>query len=501
MNDIAVGVLLVSLLAFLIWMLFFSRSRQQNEPPLDKGLIPWLGHALEFGKDAAKFLSKMKDKHGDIFTVQVAGKFITVLLDPHSYDAVVWESRTRLDFEKYAKILMERMFDVKLPNYDMATEKTVLKSYLQNHNLPCLTKSMFYNLNMVLCDKATSATQWKEEGLFDFTYNVMFRAGYLTLFGSESDQLINSHSKTKDMEHSEEVYKEFRKLDQLLMKAARNLLSAAEKKKAASVKQRLWKLLDNEKLQMKKKSSWIESYQRHLEETHVPSEIQSRAMVLQLWATQGNAGPATFWLLFFLLKHPNAMGAVRGELNKVFLSNGYTVKRMEDIAQDLLDNTVIFDSVLNESLRLTAAPFITREVLVDMSLKLADGREYQLRRGDRLCLFPYVSPQMDPEIHQQPEKFQYDRFLTADRSGKKDFYKNGKKLKFPSMPWGAGSNICTGRFHAVNSIKQFFFLLFYYLDCELSNATAEIPDFDRSRYGFGVLHPENDIVFRYRRRI
>ena len=44
---------------------------RDNEPPLDKGLIPWLGHALEFGKDAAKFLARMKNKHGDIFTVSL----------------------------------------------------------------------------------------------------------------------------------------------------------------------------------------------------------------------------------------------------------------------------------------------------------------------------------------------------------------------------------------------------------------------------------------------
>lgn len=44
-------------------------DRQDNEPPLDKGALPWLGHALEFGRDAAKFLARMKEKHGDVFTV------------------------------------------------------------------------------------------------------------------------------------------------------------------------------------------------------------------------------------------------------------------------------------------------------------------------------------------------------------------------------------------------------------------------------------------------
>lgn len=49
--------------------LYFFLFRSEKEPPLDRGLIPWLGHALEFGKDASKFLNRMKHKHGDIFTV------------------------------------------------------------------------------------------------------------------------------------------------------------------------------------------------------------------------------------------------------------------------------------------------------------------------------------------------------------------------------------------------------------------------------------------------
>lgn len=52
-------------------MNFLLTVRRKNEPPLDKGVIPWLGHALEFGKDAARFLARMKERHGDIFTVSL----------------------------------------------------------------------------------------------------------------------------------------------------------------------------------------------------------------------------------------------------------------------------------------------------------------------------------------------------------------------------------------------------------------------------------------------
>nr|XP_025045048.1 prostacyclin synthase isoform X1 [Pelodiscus sinensis] len=473
-------------------------KRLPNEPPLDRGFVPRLGHAMEFGKDAASFLSKMKQKHGDIFTIQVAGKFITILLDPHSYDSVLWESSGKLDFNKYARILMDRMFDVKLPDYDPSEEKVRLRAALQNKNLPSLTKAMFFNLQTVLLpDPNPLSRQWAEEGLFHLSYSIMLRAGYLTLYGNEEENYSDPSCQNKDRAHSAEVYNQFYKLDQLLMRAARSMLTAAEKKEAASIKEHLWKLLSVKRLNSKaNKSSWIESYMQHLQELGVDEDMQSRAMLMQLWATQCNAGPAVFWLLLFLLKHHAAMAAVQGELEKVIRNRGQ--KRMQGISQEMLDSTPVFDSVLNETLRLTAAPFISREVLADMELRLADGRKFSLRKEDRLCLFPYLSPQMDSEIYEDPEKFKYDRFLTADNTEKRDFYKGGERLKYYNMPWGAGINTCIGKYHAVNSIKQFVFILLTNFDLELKDPEERIPGFDKGRYGFGMLQPEHDIIIRYK---
>uniref|UniRef100_A0A4W3IRP0 Prostacyclin synthase n=1 Tax=Callorhinchus milii TaxID=7868 RepID=A0A4W3IRP0_CALMI len=480
--------------------------RMSNEPPLDKGLVPWLGHAVEFGKDSATFLLKMKRKHGDIFTVQMAGRFVTVLLDPHSYDSVLWESTAKLDFAAYSRLLMDRIFDVQLPNYDPHKEKNMMKTQLQGENLSTLTQAMSSNLQNVLLSEAKGTTKtWMKEGLFNFCYNILFRAGYLTLFGNEREHSNKETSKNKDRIHSETVYHEYRRLDQLLIKLAYSTLSADEKKEAASVKKRLWSLLSGENLNGKlNRSNWLEGYRNHLQDLELQDDMLARAMVLQIWATQGNIGPATFWLLAFLLKHPEAMTAVLDEINRNGKLHGNKIQfnnPLLTISQDLLDNTPVFDSILNEILRLTAAPYISREILQNMTLRLADSREYNLRKGDRLCLFPYLSPQMDPEIYEEPEKFKYDRFLNADGTEKKNFFKNGKQLKYYNMPWGGGGNVCIARVYAINSIKLFVFMMLSQFDFQLADPEARIPVFDTSRYGFGLMQPEHDIIFQYKPKV
>ena len=52
------------------------------------------------------------------------------------------------------------------------------------------------------------------------------------------------------------------------------------------------------------------------------------------------------------------------------------------------------------------------------------------------------------------QAFKYDRFLNKDGSDKKDFYKGGEKLKYYSMPWGAGTNGCVGKQFAIDTIRQ-----------------------------------------------
>ena len=37
---------------------------------------------------------------------------------------------------------------------------------------------------------------------------------------------------------------------------------------------------------------------------------------------------------------------------------------------------------------------------------------------------------------------------------KDKFYKDGKRLRYHTLPWGAGRNMCVGKEFAVTAIKQ-----------------------------------------------
>ena len=337
-----------------------------------------------------------------------------------------------------------------------------------------------------------------------YSYNVLFRAGYLSLYGNASPKSEESEEKAKekDRAESEAVFKEFRKFDKLFPNVAFGVLSPRERLETKRLMESFWNTLSWQKTKMKNDiSGWIWDMNQFQEESGMKESMISRNMFMLLFASQGNPGPTAFWLLLYLMKHPEAMRAVKEEIDKVLKESGQEVRRggpSINLTHEMLKQTPILDSAVEEILRLCVATVLTRAVMQDMTFKMADGREYFLRKGDIMSLIPYCAVHTDPEIHPDPYSFKYDRFLNPDGSKKTDFYKNGQKVKFYTMPWGAGVSMCPGRFFASNEMKQFVILVLAYFELELKNPEEKIPEFDSFRLGVGSMHPNREVQFRYR---
>lgn len=505
--------LLIGFLACLfagLYILGVFRQRRPGEPPLDKGLVPWLGHVLEFRRDTFKFLERMMHKHGDVFTIQLGGHYITFLQDPLSFGAFIKESREKLDFGTFAKQLIYKVFGYVAVDDDLKILDIASHKHLKGDGLTVMTESMMSNLqNLMLYNlgSASNKNTWTESGLFQYCYNIVFRAGYLALYGNATSKTEGNEekAKAKDRAESEVLFYEFRKYDQLFPNLAYGVLPPKGRMEANRLMSFFWDALSIQKMQNKDNiSGWIWDMQNFRKEKGMDESMINRYMFVLLWASQGNTGPSAFWLLLYLMKHPDAMQALRREVDKVLKESGQEVRPggpLVDLTREMLMKTPVLDSAVEETLRLVAAPILTRSVLQDITLKMADGREYLIRKGDRMAIFPYISVHVDPEIHPDPHTFKYDRFLSADGTGKKtDFYKGGKRVKYYTMPWGSGVSMCPGRFFATNELKQFVFLMLVYFDFELINPEEKIPQIDYKRWGFGTMQPDREVQFHYRLR-
>uniref|UniRef100_A0A8C9U9C6 Cytochrome P450 family 8 subfamily B member 1 n=1 Tax=Scleropages formosus TaxID=113540 RepID=A0A8C9U9C6_SCLFO len=288
-------VLLPVLLAILacllggLYLLGAFRRRRPGEPPLDKGPMPWLGHVLEFRRDTSKFLQRMKKKHGDIFTVQLGGFYFTFIMDPLSFGAVVKESRGKLDFFKFAEQLVARVFGYMAMENEHKHMQLSSNKHLMGDGLVVMTQAMMGNLqNLMLYSLGQGDNQktWKEEALFNYCYNILFRAGYLTLFGNEVACSSKSPEKAEELDRvtSNELFYKFQKYDKLFPDLAYGVLPPREKMEAERLKRLFWDKFSVENVNKRENvSGWILEHQQFREENGVEKSMQDRFMFLLLW--------------------------------------------------------------------------------------------------------------------------------------------------------------------------------------------------------------------------
>uniref|UniRef100_A0A672I6A7 Cytochrome P450, family 7, subfamily B, polypeptide 1 n=1 Tax=Salarias fasciatus TaxID=181472 RepID=A0A672I6A7_SALFA len=475
--------------------------RRKDEPPLIKGWIPFLGKGLEFGKDAYKFLDKHKRKHGDIFTVQMAGKYMTFVLDPLLYPYIIKHGR-QLDFHEFSNKVAPITFGYPPVHSKLhpGLKEQIQRSFklLQGESLTLLTESMMGNLMLVFRQDHLGHSDWMSGSMYQFCLSVMFEATLLTMFGCVSS--ARRHGGVRALR--DDFVKFDDKFPLLIAQVPICLLrgTRAIRKKLINYflpdRMSCWTNM-SEFIRMRMEV--FDNYE-NLRDVDKAGRVLKTHHFAMLWASVGNTVPATFWAMYYLLSHPEALQAVRQEIQEVLSLSGVEFSNDTDVKlhREQLDKpTTSSESTINESFRLSSASMNIRVAQEDFSLQLGESRSVAVRKGDIIAMYPQIM-HLDPEIYEEP-KFRFDRYV-HNGAEKTDFYKDDQKLKYYLMPFGSGSSMCPGRYFAMNEIKQFLSLLLLYFDLQLEDGQSRA-ELDPSRAGLGILLPSADVRFRYRLRV
>ncbi|XP_040849139.1 cytochrome P450 7B1 [Ochotona curzoniae] len=465
-------------------------SGRPGEPPLIKGWIPYLGVILSIRKDPLGFLRSLQKQHGDIFTILLGGKYLTFVLDPFQYQFLI-KNQKQLSFQKFSNKVSEKTFSIKqlMYNHDMDGELHVSYQNLKGKSLDLLLEDMVQNMKQMFEAQLLKATNWKTEKLLEFCSSLVFDINFTTIYG----KFLADNSK-KVSALRENFFKFDDKFVYLASDIPIELLGNVK-----SIQQKLIKCLASESLaKMQGWSKIVQERQEILEKYYVREDIEIGAHHLGfLWASVANTFPAMFWAMYYILQHPEAMTAVRDEIDHFWQSTGQQQGSGfgVNITKEQLDSLIYLDSFIHEALRLSSFSGTLRFVEEDMTLSTEIG-EYCLRKGDFVTILPAIT-HSDPEIFEAPKEFKFDRFV-EDGKKKKTFFKRGRKLKHYLMPFGFGVSMCPGRFLAVAELKHLMFYLLTHLDLEIVDDKPV--GIDHSRMMFGIQHPDSDVLFRYKTR-
>jgi hypothetical protein len=445
-------------------------------PPQVRSFLPFLGSAIEMGSGITKVIRKYShDFNAPVFTATILGDKCVFLADPEIINIVFRSAyQKKLDGLSLQKQFVANVLTCNSTeleeNYSDRAMKVGLPQY--HHYLfkgEELNTSMgkvqdfFFDFIPELTDQDKG---WTQHDLFALVVTAVYKASVGPLL---SGSLV-----------SDESVQAFRMFDAGIIPLFNGAPSLYTR---TSTKARQWLLQ-----QLQDPSFWQDAsplMKKRREELPVSPAALDKANLGLLFASVGTSAPAVFWTLCRLLQDEEAWNACRAQVEEVVAKRND--QKRTRFSLDDLDQMTFLQSAFWETLRLYSGNFTARRVVEGFEVDTREGK-YWIEKGSKLMSFWDVL-HSDPDIFDNPDQFQYDRFVNPEQVFT---YKSGKKLTHaPVMSFGGGSHLCPGRKFIGYEVPLFLAMLMLNFDMRLAEGESR-PGIDLAMQGVGVSHPDRD---------
>ncbi|THH08426.1 hypothetical protein EW145_g2713 [Phellinidium pouzarii] len=432
---------------------FVSRCSPEhpNSPPIARTYIPWLGCAVSFVFRRSDLLNECRIRYGPVYKLMVAGRYFVVVSTPRTIANATKtppEIFQPLD-EKVVMVvtgLSERLHYV--GELLHRTAYIFIVNGLTKHRMSPITvptnKRLFSNLRGVI-DKSDSSEI--SISIPDFVNPNIYRAVIATFFGTQyiPDTYDNFYCMDQGM---------FYLLSNMSLFCGKSLKAAA--RMSAEIEPYVRRALGGDIEAPVEDSSHIisDSLWEFRKGGLTVYEI-ARLLVVVIWGINSNVMKVTNDALAYLLSDPDTYHHICTSI-RTAISEKYKDFESFLVADPNaidIEEFAILDSVILETLRITALAASFREVLSDTYLSGENGKVYFVQKGEYV-LADVRGMHFDATLFPQPEKFITDRFMIGQAS-----------VKFKNLrPFGGGSSICKGRDFAQYIIKMFLLQTIYLFD-------------------------------------
>jgi cytochrome P450 len=504
-------------------------SSKPESPPRVPYFIPILGHALSFlAPYPGLFWDRLFAKHPrstGSCTLLLGGQQAHVLFDPSAVQALfkargptrdrfnfqVWENSMGLSHSEVLHFYGVGEATTDKTDHDprFTTVEDQWDYMLRTERVNELTETFMRNLGDELeGDVRLNDGKQLETGLATWLKDHMFKASTYAFMGKRILEVYPEL--TQD-------FWEFEKAMVPLLFGLPKLMLAKELKArdtAVSGLQRwhevVWEECKGQPIDPED-VSWEPIYGSRLNRArqrfYMYKELNSKAKAAcdlgMMFGISSNAIPASCWMLLHIL-NPNGdktlLPRVLKELETARSSDGINVPALVSLP--------LFQSILQEILRLYTDVLVTRDVHSDLILPLDDGeRKLKFRKGD-LLMAPSWLGHRDSELwnNPPPDVFYADRFLKQDpNTGEDVFTMTGMAGKF--FPFGGGKTICPGRVFAKQEVMAAVATVLLNFDIKPAGfvdgqgrETDSFPGLAKSFQGTGVMMMQGDMRVRMRRR-
>ncbi|XP_076611558.1 lanosterol 14-alpha demethylase [Chaetodon auriga] len=450
----------------------FSVDNDQKYPPHIPSSIPFLGHAIAFGKSPIEFLENAYEKYGPVFSFTMVGSTFTYLLGSEAATLMFNSKNEDLNAEDVYSRLTTPVFGkgvaYDVPNHIFLEQKKMLKTGL---NIARFKE----HVKIIEAETIEYFQRWGDSGernLFEALSELIILTASSCLHGKEIRSMLN-----------ERVAQLYADLDGGFSHAAWLLpgwlpLPSFRKRDRAhrEIKNIFFKVIQKRRQSGEKMDDILQTLIDATYKDGRPlndNEIAGMLIGLLL-AGQHTSSTTSAWMGFFLARDKALQERCYAEQRAV------CGEELPLLDFDQLKDLSLLERCLKETLRLR--PPIMTMMRMARSPQTAGG--YTIPVGHQVCVSPTVNHRLHDTWKERTE-FNPDRYLSDNPAAGE---------KFAYVPFGAGRHRCIGENFAYVQIKTIWSTLLRMYDFDLVDGYFPTINYTT------MIHTPHSPVIRYKRR-
>uniref|UniRef100_A0A8C4V6B5 Lanosterol 14-alpha demethylase n=1 Tax=Falco tinnunculus TaxID=100819 RepID=A0A8C4V6B5_FALTI len=449
--------LLSAQISVIIFLFFFP----QKHPPYISSSIPFLGHAIAFGKSPIEFLENAYDKYGPVFSFTMVGKTFTYLLGSDAAALLFNSKNEDLNAEDVYSRLTTPVFGkgvaYDVPNMVLKQSKTLKICVHITSRLKCIFSNIFSNLS---------------SDLFEAFSELIILTASRCLHGKEIRSLLN-----------EKVAQLYADLDGGFTHAAWLLpgwlpLPSFRRRDRAhkEIKNIFYKVIQKRRKSEEKEDDMLQTLldASYKDGRPLTDDEIAGMLIGLLLAGQHTSSTTSAWLGFFIARDKSIQEQCYAEQKAVCGDD------LPPLTYEQLKDLSLLDCCLKETLRLRP-PIMT---IMRMARAPQTVAGYNIPPGHQVCVSPTVNHRLRDSWKDALE-FKPDRYLQDNPAAGE---------KFAYIPFGAGRHRCIGENFAYVQIKTIWSTLLRLYEFDLIN------DYFPTINYTTMIHTPNNPIIRYKRR-
>lgn len=449
-----------------------THTGDQKYPPHIPSNIPFLGHAVAFGKSPIEFLERAYEKYGPVVSFTMVGKTFTYLLGSDAAALMFNSKNEDLNAEDVYARLTTPVFGkgvaYDVPNPLFLEQKKMLKTGL---NIAQFKR----HVEIIEVETIDYFKRWGDSGernLFEALSELIILTASRCLHGCEIRQMLD--------ERVAQLYADldggfthaawllpgwlplpsFRRRDRAHLEIKKIFYNVIKKRREATEK-------NDDILQTLIDATYKDG--RPLNDDEIAGML-----IGLLLAGQHTSSTTSSWLGFFLARDRALQERCYSEQKAV------CGEHLPPLHYEQLKDLSLLDRCLKETLRLRP-PIMTMMRMAKTPQKVG---EYTIPPGHQVCVSPTVNHRLQDTWAERLD-FSPDRYLHDNPAAGE---------KFAYIPFGAGRHRCIGENFAYVQIKTIWSTMLRLYDFELVDG-----HFPAVNYTTMIHTPHNPII-RYTRR-